>query len=360
MDRGDLPHPNWKALATAHLEWKVFVQAKPETQKEHREEKPVKRKSVTGEEAKRFYEDLLEEEAVAGTSRNTDSSQTDLSEEQSSSEDDEASLDNKKCCTKTIHTAMKHAQNNEDESLQRMLENGLSVNAKDEYGWSLLMVAACGGAKAVVKTLLERKARTGIRDSKGNTAIYLAMLKGHQDIVNMLIKANKRKKEDSGAKEDIASSSSNRIEKFYCDVCKITIETSTRLQHETSIVHQFNLGSGSNKTIYGIPASNKGFQILVNQGWDTEKGLGPDSSGSKFPVKTALKNDRKGLGADNETSRRVTHFGPGDASAVKRFHTNSERTERQRTVSRRERNRQRMKEKRREIDIRKALSEPDY
>ncbi|XP_047487600.1 G patch domain and ankyrin repeat-containing protein 1 homolog isoform X1 [Penaeus chinensis] len=361
MDSGDLPHPNWKVLATAHLKWKVFVQAKPETQSESKEEKRIDKSYISGEDAKKFYEGLLHEDAVASTSRNPGSSHTDFSEVECSSEDEEVNAEAKKCCPKSLHKAMKHAQNNEEENLRQMLDNGLSVNAKDEFGWSLLMVAACGGAKAVVRTLLERKARTGTRDSKGNTAIYLAMLRGHQGIVDMLIKANKRKDEDSGSNKDIVSSSSNIIEKFYCDICKITVETSTRLQHETSIVHQFNVGAGSNKTVYGIPASNKGFQILVNQGWDTEKGLGPDNSGAKFPVKTALKNDRKGIGAAvNKTSLRVTHFGPGDASAVQRCHTSNERIERQRTISRRERNRLRMKEKRREIEIRRALSEPDY
>ena len=58
------------------------------------------------------------------------------------------------------HTAFWLAQNGDTTGLSAMLDEGLNVNTKDSYGWSLLMVAACAGAGNTVRTLLERGART--------------------------------------------------------------------------------------------------------------------------------------------------------------------------------------------------------
>lgn len=127
----------------------------------------------------------------------------------------------------------------------------------------------------------------------------------------------------------------------------------------SSITHQLNLKPKLPGTVYGIPRSNKGFQLLVNQGWDTEKGLGNDGKGQKFPVKTILKTDRKGFGDKNKSAARVTHFGPGDVSAIKR-NKNIQRVPQQKTISRQQANQQRKKEKRKESDLRRLLNEPDY
>ena len=56
---------------------------------------------------------------------------------------------------------------------------------------------------------------------------------------------------------------------------------------------------------------------MVNQGWNAEKGLRPENSGVKFPVKSVLKRNRKSLGALAKGKTKITHFGPGDESAVK-------------------------------------------
>jgi hypothetical protein len=69
--------------------------------------------------------------------------------------------------------------------------------------------------------------------------------------------------------------------------------------------------------VYSIPASNKGYQILVKGGWNREKGLGADGSGHKFPLKTVMKRDRAGLGGSTEEKARVTHVTPL-ASQLKR------------------------------------------
>lgn len=46
--------------------------------------------------------------------------------------------------------------------------------------------------------------------------------------------------------------------------------------------------------------------MLVNSGWDCEKGLGSDGQGTRHPIATRLKHDRLALGAE-KTKKVVTH-----------------------------------------------------
>jgi hypothetical protein len=101
--------------------------------------------------------------------------------------------------------------------------------------------------------------------------------------------------------------------------------------------------------VYGIPASNRGYQILVKGGWDREKGLGADGSGHKFPLKTVMKRDRAGLGGSTKEKARVTHFTPL-ASQLKRKIRNN-------TSSRRKREAALSREQRRERMLRRELGD---
>ncbi|XP_063854110.1 G patch domain and ankyrin repeat-containing protein 1 homolog isoform X1 [Scylla paramamosain] len=268
------------------------------------------------------------------------------------------------------HTALRLAQNGDTAGLSTMLDEGLNVNTRDSYGWSLLMVAACAGAADTVRTLLTRGARTGYRDARGNTALYLATMRGHREVTEMLIKANKRTNKqtvrrvgrESRENSSTGSSSSGREEEeeeYFCDTCEVLVKERERTRHKASIVHQFKTTTGQTRTQYGIPPSNRGYQLLVGQGWDADGGLGSEQQGLKFPVKTVLKRDRKGLGA-GQGMPRVTHFGPGDAGAVKRTRGSVGRVERIATISRREARQRKVKEQKEEIRLRRMLNEPDF
>ncbi|KAF9101107.1 G patch domain and ankyrin repeat-containing protein 1 [Mortierella sp. GBA35] len=52
---------------------------------------------------------------------------------------------------------------------------------------------------------------------------------------------------------------------------------------------------------------NKGFRMLVNSGWEYEKGLGAEGQGARHPVATRLKHDRLALGAVGTSKKLVTH-----------------------------------------------------
>lgn len=47
--------------------------------------------------------------------------------------------------------------------------------------------------------------------------------------------------------------------------------------------------------------------MLVNSGWEYEKGLGAEGQGARHPVATRLKHDRLALGAAGTSKKLVTH-----------------------------------------------------
>ena len=47
--------------------------------------------------------------------------------------------------------------------------------------------------------------------------------------------------------------------------------------------------------------------MLVNSGWEYEKGLGAQGQGTRHPVATRLKHDRLALGAAGTSKKVVTH-----------------------------------------------------
>lgn len=114
-------------------------------------------------------------------------------------------------------------------------------------------------------------------------------------------------------------------EKIWCGSCKCHFyasadETKTHESHLSSTLHLFseNMDSDAVSTSnFYINSRNKGYQLMRRAGWDGEVGLGPSGHGKKYPVKTVLKRDRVGLGADiTKPKARVTHFGANDKKAI--------------------------------------------
>lgn len=207
-----------------------------------------------------------------------------------------------------INKAMKFAQHNDLENLQKLIEFGVSINATDEYGWSLLMVAACAGSDHVVKYLLSKNARRGKRDCKGNTALFLACQNKHTKVVDLLIKKKDKKLlvNDPSYCVNNTADSDSPISSYFCETCNV-ISNCTKTQHITSIAHQLNESNKDAKPTYGIPRNNIGFQMLLQQGWDEFKGLGRDGTGLKYPIKPKQKKDRSGIGEKTQRNKRSAH-----------------------------------------------------
>ena len=86
----------------------------------------------------------------------------------------------------------------------------------------------------------------------------------------------------------------------------------------TRIAHQFSCQHSVRSTPFVLGTSNPGYRMLVKGGWNKESGLGSREQGVRQPVRTVLKHDRLGVGADQGTKRaRVTHFKAGDEGAVR-------------------------------------------
>jgi ankyrin repeat protein len=69
-----------------------------------------------------------------------------------------------------------------------LLEKGIDVDQQDEYGYTALMWASLKGHKEIVQLLLhEENIQINQQDKDGSTALMWASLKGHKEIVEILL-----------------------------------------------------------------------------------------------------------------------------------------------------------------------------
>lgn len=83
--------------------------------------------------------------------------------------------------------AMDFARQGESQSLEKMVEHGLSVNLSDTKGNTLLMIACYHDRIDTVKMLLRNMANTEKKNNRGQTPLSGAIFKGHFEIVKSLI-----------------------------------------------------------------------------------------------------------------------------------------------------------------------------
>lgn len=255
----------------------------------------------------------------------------------------------------TANCVLKAVESGDLEFLQHNLTSS-NVNISDDYGWTPLMSAAFCGNYKIVDFLLKLGANTRCRDKSGFTAGGLASKKNYSGIVALL--REKQSSSNPEASSSMAASSQKdtdqrrKSKEFYCTICRETFRETTLQKHQTSTLHIFNTKPKlPDVGAYAIPRQNRGYQMLLKKGWN-EGGLGPDARGSKYPVKTVLKRDRRGLDDGSKAKARVTHFGSGDSRAV----ASITRKPREKTVRRRDRERLLSREARRERAFRRALS----
>ena len=304
---------------------------------------PEKSQKLTGEEAKKLYEDIIcsnSQLEKAKKTRSNDTKHTPVGRTKNSF----TKLRRKSSSLiRHFKSSKKQIQNNPPISvsklfqsvqcgdvytLEQALVNGCDVDTRDAYNWSLLMSAAYAGHVPVVQLLLDHGAIwQGVRDQRGLDAVDLATIAGHHDIVEMLSPSmindctqstspndsdfslrSLRKRHHSALDDEYQSS-------FYCSTCEVLVEED-EMKHNLSTVHQFNSQFHSTDIPYSIPQSNKGYQMMVKRGWNPENGLGPSKQGTLQPIKTVLKRDRQGLGSGRKQKARVTHFRSFDKSAI--------------------------------------------
>jgi len=82
---------------------------------------------------------------------------------------------------------MDAAMSGDMNTVTRLLDQGVDVNAKDAGGSTALMYASWRGYVEIVKRLLGKDANVNAQDSHGMTALGHASQEGHADIVKLLI-----------------------------------------------------------------------------------------------------------------------------------------------------------------------------
>lgn len=291
-------------------------------------EKPkkfVSELNFSGDEAKRAYE-----EVISTCPNRRSSTKQDIKNTKKNVNISNVNINNvKKATTQsvkpvTINAIMKAVEQRDLSFLHSHIHQD-NVNNTDSYGWTPLMLAAYCGFVDIVDFLLKSGANKRFREKSGLTAAQLALKKNYLDIVALL----RKNSQSSGVhtvnlealsinkKEDVVEEKSKKQTKetnFYCNICKGEFKTRN---HENSILHLFNAKPKLPGAFFGMSKAGKGYQMLLSSGWDEESGLGRDGKGQKYPVKTVLKLDRKGLGMSTKVEARISHFRPGDVSAVK-------------------------------------------
>lgn len=81
------------------------------------------------------------------------------------------------------------ARQGKADDLQEFVERGLPVDAQDDEGNSLLMLAAYHGHLHTVATLIELGADVDLRNDRDQSPIAGALFKGEDEIVRALIAA---------------------------------------------------------------------------------------------------------------------------------------------------------------------------
>lgn len=373
---------------TIDIPWKTFVRESPSVQNKS-SEKCIHQLAFQGNEAKAAYEEVIHQINSNVTTPKFKYLKSKIVGNQSSSGTNQASINtlSKKTTisgdilTKvTTNTLLKAVEQKDLKFLQKYITSE-NVNVCDDFGWTPLMSAAYCGHLEIVQFLLNLGANRRIRDKSGLTAAQLALKRNYLSIVALLKKKSESiynnnqssitvpKVNNTNAlsikvismesvEHDVYNVTQEKMKLqhnpiFYCDVCKASFQETTPQKHESSTLHIFNTKPKLKHAIYGISRQNKGYRMLLNTGWDEEAGLGPSGKGIKYPIKTCLKTDRKGLGQSVESEYKVTHFKPGDTTAINNIKAPKQR---EKPLKKRDRERLLHREARKERVLRIALS----
>lgn len=283
-------HPNWIALATVDFEHRIFV--REQNLNENEKPKKVKRENpnvLSGDDAKNFYLDVIStpdtKKDITTPSIHTKSVSKPINII--------SDVDNR-----TQNKFLLAAQENDVEILKDLLRRCPKIlNTTDDYGWTALMCAVQSSSIESIKFLLSCEADTKITDNLGRNAFTLAANNEH--VMQIITKHSSFKKFKS-----------KRIHQppvdFFCDICKQNFKEDPK-KHCTSVLHFFNSNKNVKmRTFYGIPESNRGYQLMLKKGWNRETGLGPKGHGNKYPIKTIHKLNRHGIGIETDVPK-VTH-----------------------------------------------------
>lgn len=328
------------------MTWKTFVRASSNNPEELPEKKEH-RLGFQGNEARDSYEEIINQESNANLrfkSFNHCKRKTQNCTALKPVIRTEKAKESQKFHEKvTINTILRAIEQRDLKFLWKHVTQE-NVNLTDNFGWTPLMLAAYHGYLDITEFLLHLGANREVKEKSGLTAAQLALKKNYLNIVALLkrktetnkylletridmevpnahtctdsIKPSKNYNATLHTSTNNGDARLKESAEFYCEICEMNFCQTSWKKHETSVLHIFNTKPKLPNAMYGISKQNKGYQMLLNTGWNEQCGLGPLGNGTKYPVKTCLKTDRKGFDRSNEKEYRITHFKPGDTAAV--------------------------------------------
>ena len=248
------------------------------------------RGNMSGEEAKTFYETVLSSRcsdmqravALKVHTGEQDKSRKGRSDKQNTSDNSSTqtvgSRSQKRSLTSSsnhrlVNKFLQNAQEGNLRQVQELLSDySIDINVCDQYSWTAVMCASHDGQIHVVKYLLEKGACwTHYKDLQGRTALDLAKLAGHFDVVELLTSFRRQTKSKQNKICKESCSSKNNKTKFWCSICEQEFTDGKKI-HEGSTVHLFNIQRKPRRTFYYIPEGNVGYQMMLKSGWNEDQG----------------------------------------------------------------------------------------
>lgn len=83
---------------------------------------------------------------------------------------------------------LEDVKNGRRDNVARSLVRGQSANTSDSQGRTAMIVAAVGGHIDIIELLVENKGNIRLKDRQGQSPMYWAAGSGHPEVVEMLIK----------------------------------------------------------------------------------------------------------------------------------------------------------------------------
>lgn len=244
-----------------------------------------RRGNMSGEEAKTFYETVLSSHSSdmqRTVALNTHTREQDKSKKKRSDKLDNSSTFLRSRSQKLslpsssnhrlVNKFLKNAQEGNLRQVQELLSDySIDINVCDQYSWTALMCASHDGQIHIVKYLLEKGALwRRHKDLQGRTALDLAKLAGHFDVVELLtsFSGHTKSKHNKSCKE---CPSKNITTKFWCSICEQEFTDGKKI-HQGSTMHLFNIQRKPQRTFYYIPEGNVGYQMMLKSGWNEDQG----------------------------------------------------------------------------------------
>jgi outer membrane protein assembly factor BamB len=159
------------------------------------------------------------------------------------------------------------ARRGDNAAIKALLDKGVDVNTKNDYGATVLIYAAEKGHLEMIKLLIERKADLDVRDTfyKAN-ALTWAMMSDRNEAITLLLKSG-AKGEAEALSTAVAATSVNMLK---------AVLASGRINQETL-----------DKTLASLAADKKDMIKLLKDAGAKEKPAEPDKDASKTETKKA-------------------------------------------------------------------------